>query len=260
MNQREKKILETWAESVGIRVISKAALKKLRKAGATQSLGSGAYGSCRLLEVDKFTLVLKKFGSESAGIDLGQELRALNRCQGTGVQKLFGVCPQTGEIISHYAGRNLDHCVDGLNLAERVYVLFRVMETIDGMLQRKYCHNDIKFSNICVTGLDKARPKVTVIDLGLARKVGKSAYPVINAETAKLLLWIAPELKRGKGCSEASEVFSLGRLAIEIFPSEGDIPSHLKKWVEASQKECPGDRPSLAEGVQCVRKCYEELN
>ncbi|XP_071524423.1 probable serine/threonine-protein kinase DDB_G0281745 [Panulirus ornatus] len=253
--------MKVWAEKEGIRIVTERVLKTFHRMGESSFIGAGSYGKCTQLTVKSLHLVLKQFGNKNAVHMMKQELRGLKKSQGPGVQKLFGFCPENGEIITKYAGKTLDKWVGKkvLTVKKSLYILYKVMNTVQRMIERKLCHNDIKLDNICVQKLDSEQPRVTLIDLGLATSLGEEVYEPVSRKKAKDMPWLAPEMTLGKQCTEASEVFSLGCLAKQLVSGKTKYPPCLSKWIETTQRHDAKQRPSLAKSILVVKKCLESL-
>ncbi|KAK8751978.1 hypothetical protein OTU49_011423 [Cherax quadricarinatus] len=118
-------------------------------------------------------------------------------------------------MVTMYAGQTLgkyylNMVSSGASLRERRETVRKIMlnlhKTVVEVISRGYVNNDIKEDNICVC---QNTGKVTLIDFGLATKVGEAMNTSMFAENH---FWFAPEVRQGKPCTEASEVFSLGAL------------------------------------------------
>ena len=100
-------------------------------------LGAGLYGSCcRVVEpTTREQLVIKTFPDDKYALeDLVTEATLLKEVQGPGVQTLMGVCLQTRQIVSHYAGVTAGEYFQGSVTFEDVV---RVTLQISRTLQRR---------------------------------------------------------------------------------------------------------------------------
>lgn len=146
--------------------------------------------------------------------------------------------------MTHYAGKTADQYFSWLRpLGDKVSVLLQVARALQALLQRGYTHNDLKGNNVCVART-RGGPVATVIDLGLARRVGTWALYRKTSHMSRHP-WAAPELKRHTHpTSEASDVFSLAVMIQEELDLEEGRPyppalAALALWVHDALRPDP---------------------
>lgn len=201
-------------------------MKSMAEEGTSKPIGSGVFGDCTLLRYKKKKYVLKRLSGKNVLKYMEREISGLKRCRGKGVLRLHGVCVETGDIVTNYAGKALDKCVgeEGLKVHKAIIILKQVVSAVQGIVKRNYCHNDIKANNVCLKRPTSVYPKVTLIDLGLSTAIGEAPYKSISQKRAENFPWLAPEMHQGKPCSEASEVFSIGFMAHDLISPQHHYP------------------------------------
>ena len=234
----------------------------------TERIGSGYYGSCvKVVHPDtQQPLVIKTFSKFGNGLsDLVYEATNLQYLrQVPGVQRLVGVCVQTRQMITHFRGTTAQHYFKRAapSLADTFSVFWQISRTLQQVLDKGLAHNDIKADNVCIQA-DSDGPRATIIDFGLADKVGNvlnyrkpshpSHYP-----------WLAPEVTRHTHpCGEASDVYSLACLIKQSLPARSrprQQPSlaPLRELVRRGKLITPGKRPRLSEFTELLQQMYHE--
>ncbi|MPC42378.1 Dual specificity testis-specific protein kinase 1 [Portunus trituberculatus] len=249
----------------GVPLLTESNIEDMSSAGI-QSLGSGTYGSCHKV-VDPNTqkiLVVKTF-SEDGLQELVTEAINLHELRLPGVQELVGVCVHTRQIVTHFGGTTVDQFFETKpSLADTYSVFLQLARTLQNMLEKGFAHNDIKGNNVCVQ-VENDVPNVTIIDLGLARKVGTLEIYEEMPDTRKLP-WLAPELLRyTHPCGEASDVYSLAYLLRKKLPlkkrrGKNCSLAALEDWTWRGQRLDPSKRPSLASLIVLLETLYKEAS
>ena len=193
----------------GVRLLKRRLVAKLTSS-QHKSLGKGTYGSCYLVEeaATHTPLVVKTF-TRNALKDLVTEATNLHRLRLPGVQRAIGVCVETRQLISPFAGNTAkDYFRTCPSVPDSLSVFLQVSRTLRRITRNHFAHNDLKGNNICVR-VEKSGPVATIIDLGLAKPVGTTRFYAQTPFTERYP-WIAPELLQHTGhCCEASDVYGL---------------------------------------------------
>ncbi|XP_071527789.1 uncharacterized protein [Panulirus ornatus] len=244
----------------GVRLIKGNTLRVMRRCGRIKRLGAGAYGSCSWINVFGADIVVKTFLKGTETNTIHQELNGLQANQGPGRQKMYGFCPETGEVVSKYSGISLEKALkeDLLTPEKAAYVLLKVIKITQAVFKRNYCHNDIRPANICLKHIEREKPDVTLIDFGLATSLGEEVYVDLGVERDGEFLWLAPEMKRGGKCSEGSEVYSIAQLATELLKVWATT-DHFRNWLTRCLSNVAGERPSLSDGVTQVQALLKSM-
>lgn len=250
--------LKDWCKKNEVRLIKAKTLETLRKCGDTEALGRGAYGSCTKTDAFDVKVAVKKFSKDIPVNCIIQELTGLKTNQGPGVQEIVGFCPETCELVSAFSGISLEECIQQelVTPQKAACILHQVMLIVRNMLKRNQCHNDIKPGNICVKGISTQYPKVTLIDFGLATSLGEYIYEDAGEEEDYRFQWLAPEMRRGGKCSEASEVYSISHLARRLAPAE-TYSTIVEEWLDKGTSHLPKDRSKLSFGIFRVSTLIE---
>ncbi|KAK8405480.1 hypothetical protein O3P69_001809 [Scylla paramamosain] len=225
-----------------------------------QLLASGSNGSCHLA-VDPNTrqpLVIKTFPRH--GLD-GLATEAINMHE----LQLPGVCVPTRHFITRFAGITVPQyfVLTKPSFADAISVFLQIARTLQQMLEKGFAHNDIKGDSVCIQ-VDNNAPKVTITELGLARRVGTTRIYQHTSDT-DMFPWLAPELLlHTHPCGEASDVYSLAQfLQEELRPPEntlGQSPSLavLNSWIGRAQRLNPSKRPHPSALIDLLQLLHEQ--
>jgi len=91
-------------------------------------------------------------------------------------------------------------------------IMTSLAQTIEDLHQIGIVHNDLKFDNIMVSGVEKLK----LIDFAWATSTSSSPYPHINPDSMKFFPHISPRLANGGVCDYASDNYSFGFLLCTI--------------------------------------------
>ena len=247
----------------GIPLLEPAEVKQMT--GPVISLGQGSFGSC-FKTVHPYTgeeLVVKTFRKKKALDNLLDEATNLAQLQVDGVQRLAGVCVQKKQLVTRYAGvTSTNYKNTDPSFVDSVSVCLQVSRALQRIHQQGHVHNDIKANNICVSKVDGA-PVATIIDVGVASRIGShSVVPVWKTTMAKHP-WVAPELiMYDAPCTAACDVYSLSiwleRVALLDVPTQCRSKSAVNTLIWKAQLYDPNGRPSLASLIQALETLHEE--
>uniref|UniRef100_A0A0P4VSW4 Protein kinase domain-containing protein n=1 Tax=Scylla olivacea TaxID=85551 RepID=A0A0P4VSW4_SCYOL len=230
---------------------------------ACVALGAGKYGSC-VRSVDPATqqaVVIKTF----KGHDLNSllvEARNLQRFQIPGVQRLVGVCVETSQLLTCYAGYTVEeYFLRHVPYSQAVTVFLQLARTVQAILARGYTHNDLKKDNMCVRDTSGG-PVATIIDLGIATPVGtRRVFP--TKTHPEDFPWVPPELLANTHpTSEASDAYRFANAVKEALRLREGAPHPptvhaLMHWLEAALRPDPTQRPPLAALVRVLEALQE---
>lgn len=103
---QEDRFLQDCKER-GIRVLEKGWVDDVLRAAPT-TLGAGAFGSCvKVSDLHSETKLVIKTFSRRPLEHLAAEALKLQRVQLPGVQRLVGVCADSHQLVTQYAGKTL---------------------------------------------------------------------------------------------------------------------------------------------------------
>ena len=227
-----------------------------------ESLGFGTYGSCCLVRDPKTSkdYVIKTFGEDMLE-NLVEEALALKQNQAPGVQQIIGVCIQVRELVTVYAGVTIEEYFSTpISFADAIQSILQMSQGIQVISEAGYAHNDIKKDNVCVNySSDKKGLDTTIIDLGLAARIGTWDIYKDNNCDPEDFPWIAPELLRNTHpCSEASDLYGLALLIqnlLRLPEEQAPVASlaALMGWVRAARSHDPQERPGLGALIEALQ-------
>ena len=190
-----------------------------------KQIDAGGFGRCfkiRLKGVYGRYYIAKRFDSSDAFFSETRKLVQLSQCKLPGVQQLVGVCHETLEIITVYAGERLDlylHRVcKHIKRSNLLDIFRRLCKIVHSLLQCSLTHNDIKMRNVCIVEYShegQFKFELTLIDFGLLTKVGDTLFEdnEYDEKDVDHYHWIHPHVLLGKvGTSENSELWSILKL------------------------------------------------
>ena len=203
----QQDILRSKLKKIGVRILEKEV--KAMTDCVCQYLGAGAYGSC-IRTVDPHTqkqVVVKTFNDDYHSLFL--ETKNLHRFQIGGVQRLMGVCIESCQLLTYFAGDTaINYFEKNVPFVDAAIVFLQTARTLKNITTRGFTHNDLKYDNVCVS--DEGKGIVaTIIDLGLMKPIGTERVTRTKRHPhAKP--WVAPELvTQTLSNSEASDAYSL---------------------------------------------------
>ncbi|MEL6442615.1 MAG: serine/threonine-protein kinase [Bacteroidota bacterium] len=116
-----------------------------------------------------------------------------------------------GEPLTDYASAHQ------LGVDDRLRLFVQVCEAVAYAHRRLVVHRDLKPSNVLVTEDDQGRPRVKLLDFGVARLLDDTAPDLTQGPRAPLTpAYAAPEQKAGAVVTTAADVYALGVLLFEL--------------------------------------------
>ena len=253
---------------LGVRLLKEKTIRKMVSCGG-QSLGEGTYGSC-CRGVDPHAgkeLVIKTFVDNDLR-SFVTETKCLHRLQGHGMQRLVGVCVETRQLVTRFAGQTAaDYFHSGARFSHALSVILQMARVLRNVHGAGYTHNDIKSNNVCVKQCTNG-PKATVIDLGMAERVGTRGFYKTDKDLGQHMRkypWIGPELLRDSHpCSAASDVYSVAWFILCVpgwrkRPVVSPTMRLFKEWVKKARRPHPEQRPSLDDLIRVIKQLQAEM-
>ncbi|MEM1203375.1 MAG: serine/threonine-protein kinase [Acidobacteriota bacterium] len=215
-------------------------------------------------ERDVAVKVLKEgmLGRETLG-RFRNECRVLAQLEHPGIARLYDAgCTASGLpflVMEHIEGSPLDRHLERSpgDLRSRLRLMQGICRAVSHAHRHLIVHRDLKPSNILVT--PEGRPKL--LDFGIAKVLPGGGPDVADWTLGRSPMtprYASPEQRRGDGVTTATDVYSLGLLAIEVararFGAEpddprdlGDLPTDLAAVLRKATAEDPTDRYPSAE-------------
>lgn len=191
-------------------VLTKARIDSLVKA-RKQVLGQGA--SCRVVLVDvEGELCCLKVAKEQRYAKMFRKefdiLVELNGAAGAPLPR--GTSFGFPALLTTFCGKETFFELSRLapTDSDKLSAFLSLVRDVQQLHARGYTHNDIKENNVVVRRDADGRLQVSLIDYGLAKKIG-TGFKVVS-KTPQGIPWTAPELGRGAPCTPSVDIFSLG--------------------------------------------------
>ena len=261
----DKEKIACELRELGVHVLEKREVEAM-SVGVCDTLGWGAQGSC-IKTVHPHTrqhLVIKTFFHDDVD-SLVQETMALQVLQMPGLQRLIGVCVETCQIVTLFAGMTADKYFEKhVSLADAVTVFLQLAKTSKNIVEKGFTHNDMKSNNVCVSD-ESSDPVVTIIDLGLVTPIG--TWSVLWTRThPDQYPWLPPELiTHTHPTSEASDVYRLGSTMVRLLLLDEEYILHpllddFISWLVEAILPDPAHRPTMAALVKLLETLHEEVS
>lgn len=238
-------------QSSGIPFCDKDALLKDIK--FLRELGRGSFGKADLVVYKEQLCVLKTMLVGQVNL---KELENMARLAGAGgAPKL--VAATNDAFLSTYAG-NLDmQSLISDGTTSQQFLLEGIQSIAMKMKEIHTCglaHNDLKSDNIMY---DEETGEYSIIDFGLSTPIGEQPYPVFSPFEYQRCDWIAPELKRGEPVVEASDVYSLGILLMDIVSAFTEPDYCALVAIGKATQADPTTRPSIDEFIAILKGDFD---
>ncbi len=228
--------------------------KKIRKLEETHN------AVVYLLEAsDKSKLIQKKALDNSAQFNelISREYRILTQFQHPNVVRVFdydvdkeGRAFFTSEFID---GKPIDECFKDFT-EDFIAAFLQVFDTLSAFHNKGFIHSDLKPEHVLY---DTVRKKATLIDFGFA------GIACGDSPGAGTIGYIAPEVLKGIGLDQRSDLYSLGIIMYEIlsgikpyknFQKLERVPEELNSYLDRLVAAEPYLRPALPELHEYFRK------
>ncbi|MDX1934111.1 MAG: serine/threonine-protein kinase [Capsulimonadales bacterium] len=154
--------------------------------------------------------------------------------------------------------------LDGLTLAQwlaengpllspdAAVVLDQIAAGLDAIHAAGIVHRDLKPSNVMLTDLESGRPRVRILDFGVARPTDATTMTQVGALIGTPA-YLAPELAQGATTAASADLWALGVMAYEMLTGRSPFPGdRLPAVVYRIVHEPPDPAPELPPAVREV--------
>jgi len=193
-------------------------------------------------------------------------------------------------VMERLDGQALNDRADGGKMPADlvIAILLQVCDALIAAHAVGVVHRDLKLDNVFLVDNpdDPAIPKVKVLDWGIAKLLTHDVKHTIEGQLVGTPQYLAPEQARGQPVSSATDVYSLGVMAYELFleqlPFEAetaaevmtmhlrlppppprdlwpDMPAALETLLLAMLAKQPALRPTMAEVAHQLTAVRDEL-
>ena len=182
--------------------------------------------------------------------DLLKEIRLLSRMRHENIMRVYGVTTDNkgrrGAVMS-YVPWTLNKVLGDV---DPVQVALDVAKGMKYLHEKKFLHMDLKPDNVLITKAGRG----VVSDFGLAGRVGLTTPTGAGTEG-----YMAPEVRAVDMAgrprySYPVDVYSYGKLLVDIKARNDNTPEALKKLAKRCIKHDPDERPSFRQIVKFLKK------
>jgi len=184
--------------------------------------------------------VMSRAASEDLRVSLAREFQFLATLRHPNIVSVldYGFDTQGQPYLSLELLQNAQTITEasaGRSVAERVHLLSQVLQALVYLHRRGIVHRDLKPSNILVVG-----NQVKLLDFGLSETRGERT--AIRGTPA----YFAPEILEGEPVSEASDLYTVGVVAYELFAEQPMFIAHDWDSLEKAILTEPPNMTALA--------------
>lgn len=142
-----------------------------------------------------------------------------------------------------------------LPLEEAIDVVLQICEGLSAAHDKHIAHRDIKPENIWISRDQEGKPRVKVIDFGLASIVDESGTPsthlTATGETIGTPIYMSPEQCRGKRADARTDIYSAGCVLYEALT--GKQAFYADNLLEALMKHIEGRWDPIAKANPALK-------
>jgi serine/threonine-protein kinase len=222
------------------------------------------------------------------------EARVVNRVAHPNIVDIFETGTLTDGrpyiVMERLDGTSLGrHAFEGKILPDRVIdILLQICDALIAAHAAGVIHRDLKVDNVFLLDNpdDPDRPRVKLLDWGIAKEVENDPHRTIEGTLVGTPQYLSPEQARGGEITPATDVYSLGVMAFELFleqlpfqaetsveimtmhiratpprPSDlwPDIPTSLEQLLFAMLEKQPEKRPTMSTVARTLELVRDEL-
>lgn len=199
------------------------------------------YAACRADQTFEQQLAIKFLQSDLSQIfgnrALFDEAQLLAKLSHPHIAKVFDGGIHNGDVyivMEQVEGESLDAylATHSLNKREKLRLFVQLCSAIEHGHQQGVVHGDLKPENILIDGLHH----VKLIDFNLTQKASEQSSSASEGLLAFSKEYASPEQQAGCSIGPASDIYSLGKLLIWLFPEEkrfSDLLSIQRKATQA---------------------------
>ncbi len=235
-------------------------------------LGGGNFGivykgTWNRQEVAVKQLLMRNLSDDSQE-EFEKEAKVWSKLHHPAICALYGIClPRNpGDLYSMVMAfkgdgslRKLLKSKIALSWNQRNQLAVDIASALEYLHGKRIVHRDLKSPNVLIEKRDGVY-RALLTDFGLAEVKDETETTQINAhQSAGTILWMAPELHRGKGSTKATDIWAYGMVLLELatrkIPFKGAraavIPNLIK---DGDLPNIPEDTPSPIS--QLIKKCW----
>jgi len=198
----------------------------------TKTLGHGAFGTVKLAEDDngeeKCVKVFKKTDMNGSGVDeLKEEFEIMHETHNQHLAKTFDFFQDstTYYIVNEpYYGGDLTGIIKKCNdqeieLTEEYWkgIFYQAFQGLSFLHDKALMHCDLKEDNMMLRTTDLSKPKIVIIDFGLAQHAADHKQQVCGTPG-----YIPPEVFKSQMWFPKGDVFSVGVMMLQLVI--GEVP------------------------------------
>ena len=235
--------------------------------GIEGELGRGGMGSVYAVVHESIgkraalKVMHRRLGALASAERILMEARVVNQVGHPNIVDIF----ETGALEDGRAYIVMER-LDGISLSARadaakifpdqvIAILLQICDALIAAHAAGVIHRDLKLDNIFLLDNpdDPAAPRAKLLDWGIAKVIANNPRQTIEGQLVGTPQYLAPEQARGGTVSPATDVYSLGVMAYELFVEELPFQAETAAEIMAMHLGCHRPR-RVACGPRCHRR------
>ncbi len=225
-----------------------------------EKLGEGGFGSVYKARWQHQDVAVKQLHMERLSKDgqkeFEQETRIWSKLRHPNIIPLLGICipPAPYSMIMPYKPKgslyDLLKSKQRLTWTNRKQLALDIGSALEYLHSKKMLHRDLKSLNILVAK-QEGNYRGSLTDFGLSIVKNETITSSTKAtQSSGTLLWMAPELLRGKPCTKKSDIYAYGMILWELasrkLPFKDAHPSVISTLIK------DGDTPDIPKKIPTI--------
>ncbi len=236
-----------------------------------KKIGEGGFGAVFLGKWNGQDVAVKKLLSKSltekSKEEFKRETKIWSKLRHPNIAQLYGIClpPAPYCMIMPYKKQGSLYSVlqksKELTWDTKKRLAIDIISALHYLHEKNILHRDLKSLNVLVSQEEgNLRAQLTDFGLSVVKRETTSSSKANANQVAGTLLWMAPELLKGKLCTRQSDIWAYGMILLELatkkLPYSTAHPSIIGRLIEkGTLPDIPTNIPSYFSDL--MKKCWK---